>query len=412
MQCDIVIIGAGLAGLSAAGEVASRSRASIVVVERRYAGSNNPTPMTFADVPARYGLEDSTLGAYDRFTFHSPLGNRSTHAFEEVRLVALDYRQACLVLLDRAATAGNLWLYSAAARGLVRQGEEWLVSLNDGRQLRAPLVIDASGRGLFASQVLNLARPRSFSHCFGARLANCQIPNPQEAFFLSPYEAYGDGGGWLYPLVGGRVSFGYATLSRSAVLPGAAIKTKFKRALAEFEPYAAWLRGSSQEHVEVGTIPLYPVRRFVYDGLLITGDAAGQATIWSCMGSEAALEAGQLAGEAAVRALECGDFSLRALGFYQQRWDQRHRRIYRNNAWIAPTVWSMSAAEWDHQIPRVQALAPEQMLARLRINWPVPTLPQAVFVRAYDLAGRARRGLVRQMRSLLPTHRGSLSRND
>lgn len=402
MEVDVIIVGAGLAGVSAAAEIASRSRASIVVVERRVIGSNNPTPMTFSDVPQRFGLEDSIIGCYDRFTFHSPLGNRSSHRFEDVQLVALAYQKASLTLLNRASSAGNVWLYSAAAIGLERQGKGgragWQMRLNDGRELRAPLVIDASGRGLFSSRVLDLPRPKSFSHCYGARLSGSQVPDPREAFFFAPTEAYGSGGGWLYPLNDGQVSVGYATLSDQPGFPGGAVKTNFRRFLAEFEPYTGWLREARWEYVEAGTIPLYPLRRLVYDGLLITGDAAGQATLWSCMGSEAALEAGQLAGDAAVVALLNGDFSARRLSKYQKNWDARHRRTYQRNAWVAPVVWGQTEKDWNQVIPRVQELHAPQMLARLRVNWPVPSIPQALFVRAYDLAGRIRRGLARRLR--------------
>jgi flavin-dependent dehydrogenase len=400
MEVDVIIVGAGLAGLSAASEIASHSRSSIALVERHAIGSNNPTPMTFVDVPRRYGLEDCVIGRYRSFTFHSPLGNRSRHNFADVQLVALAYRRACQVLLERASTAGNLQVFWSAASGLARMDRFWKLTLSDGRQLRSPVIIDASGRGLFTSRALGLVRPRYYSHCYGARLSNCTVPDSQETFFFAPYEAYGNGGGWLYPLENNQVSFGFASLGSLPVLPGGAIKSNFQRALAEFEPYSTWLKDAAWDHVEVGSIPIYPLKRFVYDGLLIAGDSAGQATIWSCMGSEAALEAGQLAGEAVLRAIGRGVFDARALSLYQARWDERHRRIYRHNSWIAPTVWSQSDVNWNRQIPLVERLTADQMLDRLRINWPVPTLTQAVFIRSYDLAGRARRGLVHRFRSL------------
>jgi len=394
MRADVVIIGAGLAGLSAASEIAARTRASILILERKAVGSNNPTPMTFADVPERFGLQEAVIGCYDRFTFHSPLGSRSTHAFDKVRLVGLAYQKACQILAERAEAAGEAWVYSGAASRLIRDGDEWCVRVNDGQRIRTKLVIDASGRGLFSSRALGLPRPRVFSHCYGARLSNVCLPNPQEAFFLAPSRVYGDGGGWLYPLNGNQVSFGIATLGKDPVLPGKQLKDNFRRALEGFEPYASWLKDADWEHVETGSIPVYPLRKLVYDGLLIAGDSAGQATIWSVMGSEAALTAGQMVGEAAAQALEKGDFSHRTLAAYQQNWDRRFRRTYRNNGWIAPVVWRMSEAEWNRQIPRVQSLTSEQMVERLRVNWPVPNAAQAAFVRAYDWAGRMRRKIM------------------
>jgi flavin-dependent dehydrogenase len=402
MKADIVIVGAGLAGLSAAAEIAAHSRAEVILVERLGPGSNNPTPLVFRHVFEQYGLQDCAIGRYNRFTFHSPLGNRSSHAYDDFPLAALNYQAACRTLLERARRMGNVQELHANALSMSRAGEQWELYLSRSQRLTAPLVIDASGRGLFSSRILGLPLPRSYSHCYGARLAGCKAPDENEAFFLAPCEAYGDGGGWFYPLKNGQVSFGYATLGTDPNLPGRVVKERFERALKEFQPYASWLRGAEVDHVEVGTIPIYPLRKFVYDGLLIAGDAASQATIWSCMGSEAALEAGQLAGAAALDALLRGDYRAESLKVYQTVWDERNRRTYRHNAWIAPVVWSMGEGEWNRQIPRVQELTPRQMLDRLRINWPVPTLAQAAFVRGYDLAGRMRRGVVRKLRKFIP----------
>jgi flavin-dependent dehydrogenase len=170
--------------------------------------------------------------------------------------------------------------------------------------------------------------------------------------------------------------------------------------LAGFEPYATWFRNARLERAETGIIPVYALQRLVYDGLLMVGDAAGQATLWSCMGSEAALEAGRLAGRVAAEALRGGNVSRRMLEPYQQRWDRAYRDLYRRSAWIGPIVWAMSEGEWNRQTALVQRLTPEQMVARLRSNWPLPSYPQAVFIRLYDVAGRIRRGLMRRLLDL------------
>lgn len=398
LEFDVVIVGAGLAGCTAAWTIASHSRARIGLVERRGIGSNNPTPLTFTDVLGSYQLEDCAIGYYRQFTFHSPLGNRSSHVFDGQPLVALDYRNACEKLVRNARRSENLTLLITTASGLIFQGRKWKISLTDGRQLQTPLVIDASGRGLFSSRALNLPRPKEFSHCYGARFSHCPVPDPQEVFFFAPSIAYGNGGGWLYPLDGERVSFGFASLGRSPTLPAGDLKVNLRRAVSDFKPYADWLEGAALDYIEAGSIPIYPLRRFVYDSLLIVGDAAGQATIWSCMGSATALEAGQLAGEAALAGFIKNDFSAALLQQYQKQWDKRNREIYRRNAWIAPTVWSQSEASWNRQIPLLKQLTPDQMVERLRINWPVPSVLQAIFIRVVDLAGRIRRGMLRQLR--------------
>lgn len=392
---DVVIIGGGLAGLAAAATIAVESDAAIAIVEGRGIGSNNPTPMTFVDVVEQFDLGDYVQGRYHRFTFHSPLGNKSSHAYDRHTLVVLDYRGACGELLRRSQAAGDVTVIPRKASQLQRTASDhWQVYTADGQTITTPLLIDASGRGLFATRALGLSGPRMFSHCFGQILVGCAVPVPEEVFFLAPSDRFGDGGGWLYPLSDGRVSFGYATLGTTLNYPEKTVRERYYRALRTFVPYADWLADAQLDHTEMGTIPVCPPRRFVYDGLLLVGDAAGQATIWSCMGSEPALVAGRLAGWAAIEAHRSRDYSLATLRSYQRRWDQAYRCIYRQGALLAAVSWRQGEVNWNRQIPLVQQLTPEQMLARLRTNWPLLPWWKIAFIHVYDWAGRIQRGLV------------------
>ena len=392
---DVIVVGGGLSGLSAVAAIAQESDASIALVEGRGIGSNNPTPLTFVDVVEHFDLNEYVLTRYRRFAFHSALGNKSVHAYDPPMLVALDYRGACAELLRRGQAVGNITVVVGKATQLQRNtAGHWHVHTAGGQILTAPLLIDASGRGMFATRALNLPGPRMFSHCFGEILVGCSGYDPVEACYLAPTDRFGDGGGWFYPLSDDRVSFGCAMLSSRLDYPTQALKERYHYARREFAPYADWLAEAQTDHIEMGTIPVGLLRRFVYDGLMLVGDAAGQATIWSCMGSEPALVSGQLAGQTAVEAHSRRDYSQSALGGYQQQWDWAYRRIYRQGMLLAPVSWSQGEANWNQQIPLVQQLSPQQMLARLRANWPMLPWWKIAFVRVYDWAGRTRRYLL------------------
>jgi digeranylgeranylglycerophospholipid reductase len=236
-----------------------------------------------------------------------------------------------------------------------------------------------------------------FSHCYGQVFVGCAGPDPAEAYFLAPSDRFGDGGGWFYPLADGRVSFGFATLSATADYPRPVVEERYHWARHEFFPYADWLAGAQVDHVEMGTIPVCPPRRFVYDGLMLVGDAAGQATIWSCMGCEPALVAGRWAGQAAATAYRHRDYSSASLNSYQKCWNREYRRIYRQGAQLAPVSWRQGEMNWNSQLSLFQQLSAPQMLARLRSNWPLLPWWRIAFIRAYDWAGRVRRGLASRL---------------
>ncbi|MBN2502536.1 MAG: NAD(P)/FAD-dependent oxidoreductase [Anaerolineales bacterium] len=402
MQYDVVIIGAGLAGLSAAEVLSTASELSVALFEKRHVGSNRTTPMTFVDVVERFGLQESVQGTYNRFTFDSPLGNKSSHPFDGNPLVALHYRKACEILQERALAGGNLSLLKDNVTGIKRGREGgWKLSTGSGERIQTPLVIDASGKAMLTSRWLDLPRPTMYSHSFGQLLKNCPVPDPEEVYFLAPSDDYGDGGGWIYPLDDGLVSFGYATLGDNVAFPGKLAKARYDAAFREFEPYANWFKDAEVVHNEAGSIPICPPNRMVNDGVMRVGDAAGLATIWSCMGSEPALLSGKLAGEAAIIAHSQNDFSTKTLNHYQSGWDADYKRIYQQGKWLAVPSWGQSAESWNSQIPRVQDLTSEQMLMRLRTNWPQLPWWQIFLLAGYDLLGRTRRGIVEKLRALM-----------
>jgi flavin-dependent dehydrogenase len=95
------------------------------------------------------------------------------------------------------------------------------------------------------------------------------------------------------------------------------VRQRYQRALQELAPYADVLARGKPGPVERGSIPLGPVRCFVYDGLMLVGDAAGQATPWACMGSESALINGQTCGRVAAKAFKQGDLRAKVLREYE-----------------------------------------------------------------------------------------------
>ena len=393
---DIAIIGGGLAGLSAAVAIGADSEARVALIDEDV-GCNNPTPLTFSDVVQRFGLEDSVVNRYRGFSLHSSLGSQSIHYYRDFSLVSLDYRWACYILLARAQQSSGFTWQRGYATGLVKDRGGWIISLNDSQRIRAPLLIDASGRAHFAARCLHLARPRMYSHCYGQILSVCQITDGELAedvcSFLGGSERFGNGGGWCYPLGAGRISFGFASVTDSPRYPLRLVRQRYRRALREFAPYADILARGKPGPVERGSIPLGPVRRFVYDGLMLVGDAAGQATPWACMGVEPALVNGQTCGRVAVQALKQGDFRATVLREYEAIWAQANQRSYRQGTMLAPLQWTQSEEVWDKITANHSRFTPQETLAHLRYNEPIHSLPMLGWNMVYDRLGRIRRGV-------------------
>ncbi len=391
---DVAIVGGGLAGLSAAVAVSANSEAWVVLVDKDI-GRNNPTPLTFSDVVQEFGLEDSVVNRYRGFSLHSSPGSQSFHYYGDFPLVSLDYRWACYILLTRAQQSLRFTWQRSYATNLTRDGGEWIISLNGGQQIRAPLLIDASGRAHFAAHCLHLARPRLYSHCYGQIFSRCQIADGELAedvcLLLGGSERFGNGGGWCYPLGAGRISFGFASVTASPRYPLELVRRRYRRALQEFTPYAHILARGKPGPVERGSIPLGPVRPFVHDGLMLVGDAAGQATPWACMGVEPALVNGRTCGRVAAQAFKRKDFRAEVLREYETIWAQTNRRAYRQGTILAPLQWTQSEEVWDRITVGHSRFTPEEALAHLRYNEPIYSLPVLGWSVVYGRLGRIRR---------------------
>jgi digeranylgeranylglycerophospholipid reductase len=393
---DIAIIGGGLAGLSAAVAIGADSEARVVLIDKDV-GHNNPTPITFSDVVQRFGLEDSVVNRYRGFSVHSSLGSQSLHYYSDFPLVSLDYRWACYILLTRAQQSLGFTWQRGYATGLAKDGEGWMISVDSHQRIRAPLLIDASGRAHFAARCLHLARPRMYSHCYGQFFAGCRFTNHELAedvcLFLGGSERFGNGGGWCYPLGAGRISFGFASVTDSSRYPLKLVRQRYQRALQELAPYADVLARGKPGPVERGSIPLGPVRRFVYDGLMLVGDAAGQATPWACMGSESALINGQTCGRVAAKAFKQGDLRAKVLREYETVWAQANRRSYHRGTMLAPLQWTHSEEVWEKITASYSHFTPEEALAHLRHNEPIHRLPILGRGIVYDRLGWIGQGI-------------------
>jgi len=86
----------------------------------------------------------------------------------------------------------------------------------------------------------------------------------------------------------------------------------------------AWLRerfpGKRVLEFNAGAIPIGPAEHTTADGVLLVGDAAGQAKPTSGGGIYTGVTCARLAGEVAARTALQGDVSQEALSEYEQRW--------------------------------------------------------------------------------------------
>lgn len=368
---DIIVIGAGLAGLAAAHEVVKGGNLSVGLVEAKEIGSNNPSPLTFADVVEAHGLGDCLKARYSAFTYHNHNGSIVKHVLPGTPLIVLDYKKACQKIHSRIASpAGQVAAINKRA-AKYSQGKSVVVTFEDGHSIRGKILLDCSGRSQFTASPAT-RDAGYFSHVYGGVFSGVECFDTSTACFLLPSDRFGVGGGWFYPLEHGMASFGYATISTSREFNRALLVRNFQSARETFMPYSKYLKDAALEYVEHGVIPVSAVDKFVNGRIIVVGDAGGMATSWTCMGIEPALRYGAFAGRVADRAIRENNWQL--LESFQEEWNATDEKKYRDFATLAPSFWKGEHYFWEWISKNDLALlSSEQILGRMRTNSHVPS---------------------------------------
>ena len=398
-KCDVLIVGGGIAGLSAAVTLCSESDLRVMLVEREKIGSNRTTPAVFWETVHEFGLEDSVLEKYTGFIRHSPLGAYAHFDFGRAMLAALDYQRACDILHKRAMNNG-LGLTKAGAvdfsPGVPDPGKPLVIRLDTGDRIQSEVLIDASGYVQWAAKLLHIKGSGYYSHCFGELLTGCSVEDSSSFRFLGPTRRYGNGGGWLYPAGLKSVSIGYSRVTPEATENSSGLIAGYEAAKREFQPYADWVKEGVRERVELGTVPVGRIGRFFADRILILGDAAGQAHPWVVEGCRPALNNGRLCAQVVLDAFAKERFDHAFLSSYERQWNKTNRERFWRTASVAELIWNQSDEDWDSVIARCGRLSPEQMLLVMRDN------QASLFHRIYAVAGHIRRSIAKRMRMPTP----------
>jgi digeranylgeranylglycerophospholipid reductase len=395
-KADIVIVGGGIAGLAVAVTLCSGSTLDVVLVEKRGIGANKTTPVVFPETIKEFGLSDSIYQYYSRYVFHSPLGAMARFDYQRNALASLNYRKACIILYEQAASNGLELCQAKAVNwspAIPEPAHPLLINLDNGDNLQTQVLIDASGQAQWAAKQLRIRLSPCYSVCYGEFLTGCSFEDSSTFRLLAPNRRYGTGGGWFYPIGVDSASVGYAILVREPCQADKNLAAGYRAAKQEFQPYADWVKEGVRQQVEGGIIPVGRIGRFVDHRILIVGDAAGQANPWLMMGTNPGLNNGRLCAQVVLRAFAKKRFDRSMLSLYERQWAKSNRGpFWRAASTIEPVLMEQTDEGWDQFVAASQSLSPEQQLRQMRDNH------ASVFQKVYAVVGYARRQFVRWVR--------------
>ena len=347
---DIIVVGSGCAGAVAAYTAASAGKSVLVVERGVFAGAKN---MTGGRI-----YSHSLKKVFPDFEQEAPLERKITHermAFmDPASQMAIDFTSPELAeegkdsysvlrapfdqwLAEKAEEAGAEYICGIAVEELLKDEGGKVVGVRAGEdEITAEVVIVAEGvNTLLCERSLGNPRPKANQMAVGIKEV-FELPASQiEDRFLVPEGEgaamlfVGDcthgsvGGGFLYTN-GDSISLGLvATISIAA---DGANEVPVYQMLEDFKNHPAVapvIRGAKLvEHsghmVPEGGHDMVP--QYIFDGCLVAGESAGLCMNmgYQVRGMDFAVASGQMAGQAAVKALDAGDTSAAGLASYKQ----------------------------------------------------------------------------------------------
>lgn len=334
---DVAVIGAGPAG-SMAARYAAKAKASTILLEEhaaagwpvQCAGLLGCEAMAESELPAGSFIIGSILGA----TVYSPGGTRLDFKAKSRKAWVVDRRLFDRTLVGQAIKEGACFRPCARVRACRRDGDHSILSLADGEEISARIVISAEGVSALIARRAGIAPSQIILS--GAQVeVGFAVDDPEKVevhLGMSPGLF-----AWVIPLGKKNARIGLCARDRGC---------ERLRAFLKSDIIAGRLCGTPVA-MNVGGLPLGPPAATAVDGLLAVGDAAGQVKPTSGGGVYPGLVAAKIAGGVAAAASQEGDCSATRLSEYDRLWRAELGRELEIGMRVNRMLTRMTSSELD-----------------------------------------------------------------
>jgi electron transfer flavoprotein-quinone oxidoreductase len=349
---DVIIAGAGLAGLAAAWTLAGRDLEVLVLERGDYPGAKNVTggrlyvgpvrglfPELWADAPFERAIvhEGLSVMAAERSLTFDYTGDELRHPYQSYSVLRSRFDRW---FSEQAEAKGAMILTKTRIDDLIREDGKIAGVVAGGEELRSDVVIACDGALSLLAEKAGLRAPgRPEHYAVGIKEVIALDPGTiNDRFNLEE----GEGAARLYlgDVSRGKFGGGFVYTNRESISLGLVIGIEgitedtaapdVPSVLDRFKgrpEIAALIKGGAVQEYSAHIIPesgYGGLGRLYGDGILVAGDAAGFALNigFTVRGMEYALASGYYAAQACLQARETGDFSARGLSHYKKLLDE------------------------------------------------------------------------------------------
>ncbi|MEQ1945762.1 MAG: NAD(P)/FAD-dependent oxidoreductase [Bryobacteraceae bacterium] len=363
---EVLIVGGGPAGLSAAAAIARRGHEALVLEQNHEIGSPIRTSGgSFIDELVALDIPPHLYHPVSRVRFLSP-NNEARFNYDQPKLCVMDVRGVFQHLAMRAVDAGaRIRTNTRVAGPIMEDNAVKGVRIGD-ESIRSSVVIDATG---YRASILRQAGLDPGIQRFGVG-AEYDFYAPycdeSEVLLFGGSELAPAGYAWVFPWGRKRVRVGVGIIHPDSKAKPEEYLDYLVDNLGRF---GVNMKGAQPMEHHFGLIPSECfAARYAGDGIVGAGDAAGHASSLVGEGIRWAIHAGRMAGDVVSSALERNDVSREALSEFEKKWEKLYGRDLRVAHKLNQRMARWDDRKWDERMEIVKLLTPHQFIEALKTN--------------------------------------------
>ena len=353
---DIIIAGAGPAGLSAAAELAKNKKLKVLLIEKGKILSTDKTWAGFTSDFRQRKLMPAVSKSVKKVGFAT---FKTGMDMRKVGFSVLDQKKFLQLLYSRVKTNAKKQKNNNIT---IKENCKFLSFRHSGKnnssidikttkgKFKCRILIDASGFKTPVSKRYHLQDNIFVWQCIAYEIERKAPKNLNEVLWEMPFNKEPEVNFWIDLLAGNKCSIGLMHLTKSNKLLS---KKKTKNLLEKYIKQKG-IKGK-RTAVRQGIIAMNDFRQMSFDNILLAGNSASHAAPDTGYGLIPALDNGKLAAQVAAKAIEMEIYDSFALAGYDLLWSSKYKLNYRFNRILQLAHYNLSPEDVSRMVESFRA---------------------------------------------------------